>query len=323
MVCTPMTATQLKNINTVWQQGTFDAFKGVDGIRIQYAYFMHSTASPSIVISSGRSESYLKYKESICELYHHGYNIFILDHRGQGLSERMLSNKNKGYVKNFDDYAYDLHQFITTIVQPKINQQPYLLAHSMGGAISVRMLQLYPSVVKKATLLAPMIAINTGALPQKLAIGLVKLGKKINQQLTKEPWYFLGQSSYRIKPFHENRLTHSQKRYKTFAELYQTNTEIQLGGATYDWLYQAIEAEKNIFTQLDKIQTPLCILQAGNDTIVDNNKQQQFCAQLHHISPELCAQSAIVIEQAFHELLFEEEAIRTKAVSHILSYFAD
>ena len=99
-----------------WQQGSFADFRGINDIRINYAAFSRGENKQCLVIVPGRCEGYLKYKEVAYDLYLQGYDIFIIDHRGQGLSERMLPNKFKGYVENFDNYADDLNIFISTIV---------------------------------------------------------------------------------------------------------------------------------------------------------------------------------------------------------------
>lgn len=314
--------TSINQQEKFWAQGKFQQFKGKHNLTIHYAFFRNKLSSSTVIISSGRCESYLKYKETIFELYQQGYSVFILDHRGQGLSERMLINTHKGYVEHFDDYAHDLFQFITTIVNPaSANPPPYLLAHSMGCAIALRMFQLFPKVVKKGVLLSPMIAINTGILPHFLARFIVNIGKMINHLLSKEPLFFIGLSTYKAKPFHNNQLTHCKKRYQKTINLYEEETSIQLGGVTIHWLSEALKAEHNIFSDLDKIHTPLCVFQAGNDNIVDNKKQNLFCDELNQLAPQLSAKTPIVIKGAWHELLFETDEIRTKVLTKTLQCF--
>jgi lysophospholipase len=305
-----------------WESGGFRFFKGKDELSIHYAHFDNGANSSVIVISPGRCESYLKYRENIFDLYQSGYSIFILDHRGQGLSERLLSNSYKGYVNNFDDYANDLHYFITTIVIPYSGGRlPFLLAHSMGCAISLRMFQLYPNVINKAALLSPMISIKTGVLPNLLAIYIITLAEKVNQLLSRRPWYFLAQTDYRAKPFKNNKLTHCEKRYEHFIKTYNNNHKVQLGGVTIHWLYEALNTEHKIFSDLNKVNTPLCIFQAGNDSIVENKKQNEFCKQLHNISPQLTTETPIVIQGALHELLFEIDDIRSETLTKVIHFF--
>ena len=62
------------------------AFTGQHGVRVSYAWAVPDDCQGTVVISSGRIESLLKYKEVMYDLYQHGLAVFILDHRGQGLS---------------------------------------------------------------------------------------------------------------------------------------------------------------------------------------------------------------------------------------------
>lgn len=308
-----------------WQTGQFSSFQGVDNKRINYAAFISDQTKNCLVISPGRSESYLKYKELAFDLSALNINIFIIDHRGQGLSERLLDNAHKGYVAKFDDYADDLNTFINTIVNPNClsNDKPIVLAHSMGGAIATRLIQKYPDAVKATLLSSPMIAINKGGLPEWLAKTLIYSGSFFNRILAEQAWYFIGQSDYQVKSFEKNSLMHSKVRYQTFIDLYQEYPQLKLGGVTLNWLKQAMLTQQKIFTEINKITTPISIIQAGADTIVDNQVQFDFCYQLHQIEPELCAQSKpLVIAGALHELLFESDEYRDQALSFIVDWIA-
>ncbi len=173
-----------------WQQVNLGEFTGVDDIRINYASFYLDENKRDLVISPGRCESFFKYKELCYDFSQQGYNIYILDHRGQGTSQRILSNKHKGYVQKFDHYAQDLYTFIDTVVISNKSSNlstkpPYLLAHSMGGAIALRMLELYPNSIQAALLSSPMLAINSGNIPPWLAKYLTKSAQYINKLIGK------------------------------------------------------------------------------------------------------------------------------------------
>lgn len=317
-----MNNNKIIEINAFWEQGTFSSFRGVNNTRINYAHFTHKPAAQKIVISPGRCESYLKYKEHIFELYENGYSIYIVDHRGQGLSERLITQTHKGHVERFDDYANDLHHFITTIVNPnRTTPLPYLIAHSMGSAISLRMFQLYPKVIHKAVLLSPMIAINTSKIPDFVAVLFVRIMNKINKCLSNQPWYFFGQSSFQVRPFQHNRQTHCQQRYNAYLTLYKECERIQLGGVTINWLNEAFKTEKKLLKNLHKIETPLCVMQASKDRVIDNHKLKAFCKKLHHLSPRIISKDPTLINQARHELLFEKDSIRDHVFSVILDFF--
>ncbi len=313
-------------VSKFWLTGVFSSFQGVANKRINYASFISNTTRSCLVISLGRSESYLKYKELISDLSVADINIFILDHRGQGLSERLLQNSHKGYVESFDDYADDLHTFITTIVKSNcpLNEKPLLLAHSMGGSIATRLMQKYPDTIKAALFSAPMIAINKGGLPDFIASIFTNSLVFINNIVSDQAWYFIGQSNYQAQSFSDNRLTHSASRYQKFIDLYQEMPQLRLGGITIQWLQQAFNAQTDIFAQLNLIKAPITIMQAGADTIVDNQAQNDFCQQLYDVNASLCHQGKpYVINGAKHELFFEKDNYRDQALEYTMNWITN
>lgn len=310
-------------IATFWQQGEFGDFSSFDNTRLAYALFADKKHTKGIVISSGRTEAYLKYQETAFDLYNQGYDVFLIDHRGQGLSQRLLTNSSKGYVNNFDDYAHDLQLFVDKIVSPQINYAPFLLAHSMGSAIAIRYLQLYDNPIKAAVLSSPMIQFNTGAIPLSVAQPIIASTDWLNQSIASDVWYFLGQSDYQKPEFKDNVLTQSEARFNQSVSYYQHNPHIQLGGATVHWLHQALNARKAIFQDLAKIKQPVLVIQAGADTVVDNHYQNLFCQQLHKINQQACGNNGkpIVVANAKHELFIEQDQYRDQALNAALSFF--
>jgi len=311
------------DIKKFWQQGLFSHFNAADKIRINYAQFLQRDKSQQcIVIVSGRSESYLKYQELSYDLYQQGYSIFLLDHRGQGLSERLLANPHKGYVANFTDYELDLGYFINNIVNVACQNKPYLLAHSMGSVIATRYMQQFPSSIKAAVLSSPMLGFSSGPIPTFIAKGLISITGTLNHWFSDTPWYFIGQKDYQATDFSQNELTHSKKRYQNFVALYQQTPKIQLGGVTVNWLREGIKAQNKVFSQLEKLTTPIQVLQASEDSIIDNQAQNDFCQQLHQLQPQSCPNAKpIVIEGAYHELFIESDNMRGQALSQILAWF--
>ncbi len=311
-----------KEISDFWQQGCFDHFIGKDHCEIAYSAFYFNNFEKNIVIVPGRAEGYLKYKELAYDLHCQQYNVFIIDHRGQGLSQRLLANPHKGHVDSFGDYVADLHTFMTQVVLSHATNQPFLLAHSMGGAIATRYLQTYPHIIKAAVLSSPMMAINTGTIPKWLALALVKSLHAINKLLGQPSWYFFGQSNYRVKPFENNPLMQSAVRYSIFSQLYDEVPKLQLGGVTIKWLLEAEKVRHLIFKELYKIKTPLMVIQAQDDIIVDNQAQDDFCAKLHRLDQKSCSGGKVsMIKNARHELFFESDQLRNEALIHAINWF--
>jgi len=309
-----------------WQQGNFSHFRGVNSVRINYASFINQNETipnKCLVISSGRSETYLKYKELSFDLFNRGYSVFLIDHRGQGLSQRLLTDAHKGYVENFQYYIDDLTRFIKEIVTPHCqDSKPYLLAHSMGGAIAARYLQDFPDTIQAAVLSSPMLGFNSGNIPNAIAEAVLTMSAQLNQWFDKTPWYFLGHKGFSHNSFSDNVLMHSPIRYQLFTQLYKTTPEIQLGGVTVKWLTESQEALDKIFNNIDKIITPTLVLQAGQDKVIKNQALNDFCQQLQTLHPHSCPNGKpLIIAGAYHELFFESDVYREQALTAVIQWF--
>jgi len=320
-----LTVEKITAIELFWQSVTQASFKTADNINIVYAVNFKRSEKPYIVIVPGRSESYLKYQELAFDLDNQGYDSVIIDHRGQGLSMRLTANHLQGYVDKFDHYAQDLQQLLSHVLPeqyPQHQQGAFMLAHSMGGAIALRYLQLYPHKIKALSLSSPMIAISRGGIPDWLATSLIKTGATINRWLTDTPWYFFGQKDINNSSFAENRLMHSAQRFKRFQALYQDQPELKLGGVTFNWLEQAIINSANLLIDIEKLSLPIQMLQAEKEQIVDNDAQNEFCLQLNSFNQHACpGGKPIIISGAYHELFFEEDQYRDLAIDNTVAWF--
>ncbi len=287
-------------------------FQGVGDIPIQVYYLTHPQSQGSIVLSSGRSESALKYKEVFYDLYQNGYSVFSIDHRGQGLSGRMVGNADKGHVHDYQHYVDDFAVFVNQFVLPKTQTKPYFLCHSMGCTIGALYLAQQPTVFAKAAFTAPFFGINS-PIPDWIGKLTVGITGALNKAVTKQPWYFLGQGDHRKQAFSDNVVTQSEIRYN-IAEHEFNEAAIQLGGVTVRWLQATLAA----FTQLEQvtpaITTPTLLLQAGADVVVDNEAQNRLCAKIPNCRLD-------TIPGAFHELMMEQDQYRIPTLTKVLDFF--
>ena len=298
-----------QDIQPFWQQSVKQGcFIGIENIDIAYAYVLHPQAIGSIVISSGRIESYIKYKELVYELYQNGYSVFIHDHRGQGLSGRMTVNPHMGYVVDFADYVSDFKIFMDLIVLPNCRKPPSLLCHSMGGAIGALMVLSYPKLFAKVAFSAPMFGIKP-VLPSWLASFLIKCHFAVNKQIA----YFAGQLDYVKHDFADNDLTHSEIRYQIFRQEYADCPQLQLGGVTGNWLKAAAQAMDIVERQAHAFPIPALVIQAGADTVVDNKRQRRVVDKMAKVSFK-------IIAGAKHELLAEQDDFRQACLQAILDF---
>ena len=79
--------------------------KSADGTRIHYGYVTTPVPKAAIVISHGFTECMPKYYEMIYYFAKAGYSVYMVEHRGQGFSERSVSDMSIVTVKSLDDYV--------------------------------------------------------------------------------------------------------------------------------------------------------------------------------------------------------------------------
>lgn len=311
-----------ESIEPYWQQYVEPgSFIGANQLNIHYLRLRAVEPSNKlIVLSPGRTEGYLKYAELAYDLAQQHYDVLIIDHRGQGLSDRETARQQPGDVANFQYYVDDLAKLIQQQLAKHQYQHKFLLAHSMGGAIVARYLQQQPADFNAVALSAPMFGINLGAMPKPLAEGLSRGMQQLEQRFKRGPYYAIGQGDYRPKSFASNHLSHSPERYQQMLEVYRRHPQIQLGGPTNRWLAESFKAMQQCLADAHKITLPLLLLQAEQDQIVTAEGQRGFFQALN---PSTAAASQFsIITGAKHEIMFERDAIRNPALSEILDFFA-
>ncbi len=67
-----------------WHQREEAEFTGVDKVPVRFVRFCAANNDRLVVICPGRIESYVKYAELAYDLFHSGFDVMIIDHRGQG-----------------------------------------------------------------------------------------------------------------------------------------------------------------------------------------------------------------------------------------------
>ena len=133
-------------------------FTSFDGNNIYYEYYISENSKATIVLVHGYTEFSKKYHELCYYLLNSGFNVFLYDQRGHGLSCRITKNIYVNHVESFDDYVRDLECYINTVVEPRQNGLPmYIYSHSMGGAVAALYLAENSNKIEKAVLSSPMI----------------------------------------------------------------------------------------------------------------------------------------------------------------------
>ncbi len=217
----------------------------------------------------GRNECIEKYFETATNLSERGFATAILDWRGQGGSDRLMRDPQRGHVQSFQDYVRDLDQFFEEVVLPDCRGPYYILAHSTGALVALLATPSLINRVQRMVLIAPFLSYK--GIP--LSISTVRRVTSLLCHLGLGRLYGAwGPRPRRTPPFATNRLTTDIARYRRNAEIYETYPQLALGGPTIGWIRAAAEAALRVKDPefMARIQIPVMFVAAGADEIVSD-----------------------------------------------------
>lgn len=252
----------------------------------------------SVVLCNGRTEFLEKYFEVIRELQARGFAVFSMDWRGQGLSGRELANPLKGHLGSLDDAVLDLAEALK-LQAHRLPRPHVLIAHSMGGGISLRGMQTRRLEMDAALFSAPM-------------WGIAKLGN-VNRRFIKfaaaagAVSFFLpgADTRWRKEAFKKNVITHDKDRHARAQALQETEPRLQLAGPTIGWLAAAMEAMDGFHrpSALAHLRLPVVVLSAEQEALVSNAAHSE-------IVKVLPMARLVSVPGARHEIMMETDDVR-------------
>ena len=296
-------------INPVPAGATVGAFEGYDGRKLRFARW-ESTRGPvrgTVCIFTGRGEYIEKYFEVIADLRRRGYGVAIHDWRGQGGSERALSNPRKGHVVGFTEYDRDLAIFMDEVVLPHMPAPYIALGHSMGGNILLRAAHDERSPFERMVMTAPMIAINEETLGHKQKTA--RLYAEVSALGGLSTTYVRGGDNEpeELVDFERNDLTSDYVRWSRNKAVLEAAPELALGSPTVGWFKSALRScallQRPDYPKY--VAVPLLMFAAGADKIVSTRAIEDFAV-------ELKVGGVILMPGSRHEILQENDAIRQR-----------
>lgn len=280
--------------------------RAVDGTRLR-AMIWPATGSArgTVFLFGGRTEFSEKYFEVTVELLQRGFAVATFDWRGQGLSDRTLSDPRKGHVGDYAEFDQDVATFMRDVA-PAMPRPHIGLAHSMGGNVLVRAIHDHPDMFSAVVLNAPMLGLRLGSSFVSGVLGLVAAVGNVAGLAAR---YVPGGSpaANDAVPFEQNILTHDRARYALHQSQISAMPDLGLGSATFGWLAASFRSIRKVMQHdyLAAITTPVLIIVAGADRLIDRDALTSAAAQVRH--GEL-----LLIEGANHEVLIETDDVREK-----------
>lgn len=276
-----------------------------DGVELRFARWAPPAGRKGTVcVFTGRGESIEKYFETVRDLRDRGFAVAMIDWRGQGHSSRRLSDPHKGYVRHFSDFETDVGAFVEQIVLPDCPPPYYALAHSMGGAVMLRVARSGKRWFDRIVLSAPMIDLPGYAtrLPTRILVRALRLAGMGGNYVPGGSSELTGAASFEGNP-----LTSDPVRYARNAAIIEEDSSLGLASPTVAWADEAFKAMMG-FRAVDypsKIRQPILMLAASADTIVSTAAIEEFA---YHLP----AGSHLVIAGSRHEILQEQDRYRAQ-----------
>jgi lysophospholipase len=279
------------------------AIKTSDGVNLRFARWAPPPGRKgTVVVLQGRAEFIEKYFETVRDLRARGFAVTTFDWRGQGMSDRALSDRHKGYVRNFSNYITDLEAVMEQVVLPDCPPPIFALAHSMGASVAVRACHDGSRWFERTVLSAPMIALPPGRLT-RVAGPLARLMRFIGRGGAYVP---TGDASVTgTEGFLGNVLTSDPVRYARNAAVLEHEPALGLGAPTVAWADAALR-QMNLFAEPSysgSIRQPILMVAAGRDEVVSTQAIETF-------GHNLLAGRHLILAGARHEILQEQDQYR-------------
>lgn len=212
-------------------------------------------AKAVIVMIHGAMEHHRRYGWLIQMWRSAGFHVIMGDLPGQGMTTR----SRRGHISSFDDYINEVKDWIQAAYQFEL--PVFLLGHSMGGLIAVRMLQ--EENVKLAGVILSSPCFGLAKYPPKwlnalgIAMNVIYPELRMNSGITVE----LATRNQDVRDADLN------------DTLYVTKVSVR-------WYRELIQAMKLVFMNIGKLpDVPMLVMQGGDDKIVNKTSVRDWFNQ--------------------------------------------
>jgi lysophospholipase len=209
-------------------------------------------AKAVIVMVHGAMEHHRRYGWLIEMWRLSGFHVIMGDLPGQGMTTR----SRRGHIDSFDEYIFEVKDWIQAAYQ--FNLPVFLIGHSMGGLISIRLLQQEKLNLAGVVLSSPCLGLVHQ--PPKMTnlfssvLNIVSPSFKVNSGLTID----MATRNNEVREADMN------------DTLYITKVSVR-------WYHELIQAIQLAFENNDEIQDlPFLLMQGGEDKIVNKHTVREW-----------------------------------------------
>lgn len=271
-----------------------------DGVRIRLAHWRPDAARGTVILCPGRTEYIEKYGRAVREFVDAGYAVVVNDWRGQGIADRMTPDRLVGHVGRFSDFQHDVAEITAYADELGLPNPRHLVAHSMGGCITLRAL-MNGLAVKTATFSGPMWGIHlttvmrTAAWAATTVLNPMPIRGMLAPGADPKPMV-------ETESFAENRLTGDPEFYDFMINQQRVVGDFALAGPSVAWLHGALR-EMRTLSKLPSPKVPCLTFVGTAEDIVDPARIGDRMARWGN--GEL-----VTVEGGKHEIIMETQARR-------------
>ncbi len=254
-------------------------FKSFDGGEISYMRYKAADPKANIVISIGFTEFAEKYTELAYYLVKSNFNVFTIEHRGHGYSQRGFSAPQTTHIDSFDTYVNDFTFFLRNVVFGLSGAlKTYLVCHSMGCTIAALALAEndFSSNISGAVFASPMVSLAPKGVTECILLSVVKRSIRHDGR---EAVFKYAPTFSPDADFKKSGDT-SFARFRRNLSLRADNEKYQGSSYTNSWLYESIKASKSLISKASSINVPCLVLTGENDTAIKRPFQENFASAI-------------------------------------------
>lgn len=254
-----------------------DFFTTVDNVRIFYRHNTFDKTIASLILIHGLGEHSGRYS-NFFNRFSNQFNVFAIDLRGHG-----RSGGKRGHILSFSEYLSDIKYFIEYVRNLSNNKKIYLVGHSMGGLISVRYAECFPTDINGLIISSPLLRMRVHVPIIKEIIGraVSSVIPGLSMQNGLDP-AFLSHDVSVVEAYKNDPLVHTL--------------------VSARWFTEVTRAMEQSFQDANKISMPCLLLHAGDDRLTDPEGTRSLFPLISSKNKELK-----VYEGLFHEIFNELE----------------
>ena len=273
-------------------------------------------ARAAVTIVHGFTEFSRKYDELCWYFMNMGYDVYVYDQRGHGLSGRETDDASLAHVNSFDDYVNDLDAVIENVVHKYSPGLPvYLFTHSMGGAVAVLYMCRCPDKVSKVLLSSPMVSPKTHGVPHKAVCRMIRRDAEKNNSWDK---MFRYAGHFEENVDFSKAADKSYNRFRHNLDMRIADKRYQNSSSTNRWMTEALQVRDRILdpAALSRVTASVMVIAAEKDGVVCLHPQKK----LAHMLGERCRY--VMIKGAKHSIYVSGDEILETYINTVRDFFA-